>query len=161
MRLIKILLSLAMALMAIIYATQNVMNLETAHATVGYVLGMGENAVYPKSFLPAITNSGLVWAAIGTIITFEYLAGLLLLIGTFKLWGARNSDAMGFDMAKKTTLIGCGVGMLVWFGLFHVIGGALFQMWQTEIGDGSLRGAFWFGGMLAFSALYISLTPDA
>ena len=67
---------------------------------------------------------------------------------------------MAFDQAKKAVYLGAGIGMLVWFGLFHVLGGAVFQQWQTEAGDGSLRGAFWFGAMMALTAMFIAVTPD-
>ena len=70
---------------------------------------------------------------------------------------ANNSirgDSLSFHLAKRWTLVGAGLGMLVWFGLFHVLGGALFQQWQTQAGDGSLRGAFWYGAMMALVSLY-------
>ena len=41
--------------------------------------------------------------------------------------------------------------MVVWFGGFIVIGGALFQMWQTQIGGGSFDDAFTYavtGGLV-------------
>ena len=34
--------------------------------------------------------------------------------------------------------------MVVWIGFFVALGGAWFQMWQTEVGTGSLEGAFMF-----------------
>lgn len=160
LRLVKILLSLFLALLALFYAGQNIANLDQAFGAVGYVLGRVDHAVYPGSIVPAVTQPALVWAAVSTIITLELLTGLVLLKGTWNLWQARHRDAMGFDLAKRATLIGAGLGMIVWFGLFHVIGGALFQQWQTEVGDGSLRGAFWFGGIMALTALYIAQTPD-
>jgi predicted small integral membrane protein len=145
LRMIKVLLALMLALLAIAYATQNVVNIEQAHAAVSYVLGRVDHAVYPNSFMPAIS---------------EYLAGLVLLKGAFDLFRARGEGAMAFDQSKKFVYVGAGIGMLVWFGLFHVIGGAIFQQWQTEAGDGSLSGAFWFGAMMALTSLFIAVTPD-
>jgi predicted small integral membrane protein len=160
LRIIKILLSLFLALLALFYATQNMVNLEQAFGAVAYVLGNVDHAVYPESFGPAITAKPLLWAALFTIILMEYLTGLVLLKGTLDLWLARSGDSAAFRSAKRWTLVGAGLGMLVWFGLFHVLGGALFQQWQTQAGDGSLRGAFWYGAMMALVALYIAQTPD-
>jgi predicted small integral membrane protein len=160
LRIIKILLSLMLSLLALFYVTQNVVNLEQAYGAVAYVLGNVDHVVYPESFGPAITATPLVWAAVFTIIGLEYLTGFVLLKGTFDLWRARGGDAMAFEAAKRWTLVGAGIGMLVWFGLFHVLGGALFQQWQTEVGDGSLTGAFWYGAIMALVALYIAQTPD-
>ncbi len=160
LRLIKILLALMLAGLAIAYATQNVVNIEQAFGAVGYVLGRVDHAVYPGSFMPAITSPALIWVAVAIIVTMEYLAGLVLLKGAIDLWRARGEGAMAFDQAKKAVYVGAGLGMLVWFGLFHVLGGAVFQQWQTEAGDGSLRGAFWFGAMMALTATFIAVTPD-
>lgn len=160
LRMIKVLLALMLALLAIAYATQNVVNIEQAHAAVSYVLGRVDHAVYPNSFMPAISSPALVWLAIGIIVAMEYLAGLVLLKGAFDLFRARGEGAMAFDQSKKFVYVGAGIGMLVWFGLFHVIGGAIFQQWQTEAGDGSLSGAFWFGAMMALTSLFIAVTPD-
>ena len=160
LRIIKILLSLFLALLALFYATQNVVNLEQAFGAVAYVLGNVDHAVYPESFGPAITAEPLLWAALFTIILMEYLTGLVLLKGTLDLWRARRGDRESFAASKQWTLVGAGLGMLIWFGLFHVFGGALFQQWQTQAGDGSLRGAFWYGAMMALVALYIAQTPD-
>ena len=54
----------------------------------------------------------------------------------------------------------CGVAMLTWFGLFHAIGGALFQQWQTPAGDQSLHGAFWFVASIGIVTLYITRVED-
>ena len=47
--------------------------------------------------------------------------------------------------------------MVVWFGLFGVIGGAYFQMWQTEIGALSLEGAFQYAGMSGIVLLFVNM----
>jgi len=57
-------------------------------------------------------------------------------------------------------LAGAGAALIVWFGLITVVGGAFFQMWQTELGAASLEGAFQFLESAAFVALFINL-PDS
>ena len=44
---------------------------------------------------------------------------------------------------------GAGAGVLLWFGLFSALGGAYFQMWQTQLGNAALEGAFWYSAQLA------------
>ena len=39
-------------------------------------------------------------------------------------------------------------------------GSGFFQMWQNEVGDGSLRGAFYFATMSVLTILFVSLTDD-
>jgi predicted small integral membrane protein len=160
MRIIKILLALNMALLCLVYVGQNFFNLDSTFGALAYVLGNTDHQVYPDSFGPTLTSSALVWIAVIVVLGFETISGLVLFKGAMNLAQARNAVPADFQAAKKLVYIGAGLGMLTWFGLFHVMGGALFQMWQTTVGDGSLGGAFWIGGILALSALFIALVPD-
>lgn len=156
-RYIKILLVVFASLLCLSYATQNVANLDAAFAAVGYVMGMQDHVVYPASFMPAVQSPALVWAALALVIALEFTAGLLIAKGAFDMWSVRRGDAVAFDAAKRLALVGTGVGMLVWMGLFGVVGGAVFQMWQTPAGAASLEGAFQFFGSMALVALFIAL----
>lgn len=160
MRTIKILLSLNMALLCLVSFGQNLANPDSAFGFFSYVLGNTGHEVYPASLVPAVTSPLLIWIAMVTVFIFELLSGLLVLNGTWHLWRARNAVPADFQAAKKTTYLGAGLGVLTWFGLFHVVGGTFFQMWQTPVGVGSLRGAFWYGGILVLSSLFIALLPD-
>jgi predicted small integral membrane protein len=48
------------------------------------------------------------------------------------------------------------MALVVWFGGFIVIGGVLFQMWQTKIGAGSFHDAFIFAAMGGLVLLILS-----
>lgn len=160
MRIIKTLLGLNMALMCLVYAGQNLANLDSTYAALSYVMSNADHLVYPESIAPAVTSPILVWIAMVMVICFEVIAGLLILNGAWHLWSTRKGPPADFQAAKKLVYIGAGLGMLTWFGLFHLVGGAWFQMWQTTPGAGSLGGAFWYGGILALSALFIAAVPD-
>ncbi len=160
LRVIKILLSLAIAFICIVYAAQNLANLPQALGAVGYVMGNVGHEVYPASIGPSLTSPFIVGAALAIIITLEFAAGLSALKGGWDLCAARKADAGQFDAAKRWVYIGAGLAMLVWFGLFHGIGGAFFQQWQTQVGDGSLTGAFWYGAIPAMIAVYLAVVPD-
>ncbi|NIP18614.1 MAG: DUF2165 family protein [Xanthomonadales bacterium] len=157
---LKVILSLCVAAMCLVYAGQNLANLDQAYGAVAYVMGNVDHQVYPNSFGPTITSPALLWVALIIIIGLEITAGLVTLKGTWDLFQARSADAATFDRAKRVTLIGVGLTLLVWFGLFHVIGGAVFQQWQTEAGDGSLTGAFWYCAMPMLVGLYLTQMPD-
>jgi predicted small integral membrane protein len=75
------------------------------------------------------------------------------------MWQARNADRATFSASKKWAQIGSGVGVFVWFGLFGVIGAALFQMWQTTVGAGSMNGAFQYFFYCAITLLFLN-QPD-
>jgi len=160
MRTVKILLGLCISLLCLFYATQNVANIEQAYGAVAYVIGNLEHEVYPISFGPSVTHPGGVWLATVAIIAMEYLAGMLAFKGAWDLWAARKAPAESFARARKFVNLGAGVGMLTWFGLFQVIGGAFFQQWQTAAGEQSVRHAALFVTMLGVVVLYINLVPD-
>ncbi|WFL77254.1 DUF2165 domain-containing protein [Altererythrobacter arenosus] len=133
----------ALGLMALLYVIHNIMNINEAYGAVGYVLSLENNAVFDNNLLPAIAG-GMVPVMAWIIFLFEIATGLICLLGAWKLWQARGADAAGFEAAKGTAKLGAGLAVIVWFGFFGVIGGAGYQMWQSEIGAGSLADAFKF-----------------
>jgi len=150
---IKTAIAAFVALFCLFYAVQNLMNLHAAHGFVGLMASMADHVAYPNHFGPAVTSSALVWIMLFIIIAGELLAGLLAAKGTLDMWRTRGGDVDTFNAAKTYALAGCGVGVLVWFGIFSAVGGAYFQMWQTEAGAGPLREASIFSIQMA--ALYL------
>ncbi len=135
MRWIKILLAAFVAIFCVFYAVQNVVNLHSGHGFVAYVASMADHAAYPKHFGPAITAPALTWTMFAIIIALELTAGLLAARGAYDMFRTRAGSADDFHAAKSFALLGCGVAMIVWFGLFSAIAGAYFQIWQTEAGE--------------------------
>ena len=158
-RYLKILFVVICALMALIYVGQNFANPGAAHQSMMYVMSGADHQAYPDSFGPKFTNPALGWIAIVIVFSLEVATGLLLARGAWDMWRARSLEAEGFRESLKWAQIGCGVGVLVWFGLFGVIGAAFFQMWQTAIGDGSMRGAFQLFMSCAVTLLFLN-QPD-
>jgi predicted small integral membrane protein len=156
---LKIDLAVFIALFCLFYATQNMVNLEGAYGAVSYVLSMEGHTAYPAHFGPPITGSGLVWMAVWAIIALEYAAGVFAAWGAWNLWAARSGSAGDFNAAKQYVTIAAGFALLVWFGFFSAIGGAYFQMWQTEVGKGSLEHALIFVCSIGIVTLFINL-PD-
>ena len=155
-RYIKILMSASVALFCLMYALQNVWNLDAAGWFVSYTTGMEGHEAYPNHFGPAITAPALHSIMLWIIIALEITAGLLAAKGAFDLFKARNGSADEFNGAKTYAIAGCGVGILVWFGLFSAIAGAYFQIWQTEAGGGALANASMFSVQLGVIWLLIS-----
>lgn len=159
-RYLKILLTTFIALLGLIYATQNMVNLDAAYGVISTVAGMEGHNYYTNSLGPAITSPFLIWMTIAIIIGSEYLVGLFAAKGAWDLWQARSGTAETFNKAKQFALLGGGMALFVWFGLFGVIGGAYFQMWQTELGQLSLEGAFQYGGASALATLFIYMKDE-
>ena len=160
-RLLKVATSLSVALLALFYVAHNLANWAAAQDAIGYVLSQQDHAVYPNNLAPAVASPALVTAVLALICAGEAAAGLLALVGTWRLWAARKAERAAFAAAKRFAVLGAGAAVLVWFLLFAVFGGALYQMWQTEVGAGSLEGAFQFAGLSFLTLIYLSLPePD-
>jgi len=156
-RYLKIDLAIFMSLFCLFYATQNIVNLQGAYSFVFAVLTMEGHTAYPAHFGPAINSPALIWISLWIIILLEYLAGILALKGAWDMWSARKSSGTDFNAAKNFVMLGAGVALFVWFGLFSAIGGAYFQMWQTELGGAALNGAFQFAVLIGVVALFINM----
>jgi len=159
-RYLKIVFVAFISLLCLFYAGQNVANLDSCYQAFAYVLSMADHQVYPDSIFPAVQNGAVTWLVLTVVVALEFLAGLLAAKGAWDLWSARKGPAGTFNSAKTYALLGCGTGIVVWLGLFAVFGGALFQMWQTEIGAGSLEDAFQFFAACAFIFLIINAADE-
>lgn len=159
-RILKIIFTAIVALQALLFAIQNVVNLDAAYQTTAYVLGNQDHVAYTSSIAPSITNSAFIWLALIVILIGEFSAGFLAAKGAFDLWKYRNASAAEFNAAKHYAIIGCGVSIVVWFGLFMVMAAAYFQMWQTTIGAGSYNDAFKIFTASMLVLLYLNQTDD-
>ena len=150
-RYLKILLVVFVGLSGWLLVAGNIANWYSGLEHVRYVLSMEGHEVYGTHIFPPVTNSALVTLAYLIILSGEFLVGALSLKGAWDLFSARGESAEVFSAAKKYAVLGTGMAMVVWYGGFVVIGGTLFQMWQTTLGDASFDGAFVFaagGGLV-------------
>lgn len=157
-RYLKIALVASIALLCLLYAAQNLANLTAAHGFVSAAVGMENHVVYPASFGPAITSPLLAWVILAVIIAGELAAGVVSAWGAGRLWKVRRADAATFDSAKSLAIVGAGIALLVWFGLFTAVGGAYFQMWQTELGAASLAGSFQYLASIGIVLLFVNMS---
>ncbi len=159
-RYLKIIFVALISLLCLFYAGQNVANLNSCYQAFAYVLSMADHQVYPASIFPPIQNPVLTWLVLAVVVALEFLGGLFAAKGAWDLWAARKAPAVTFNTSKTYALLGCGTGIVIWLGLFGVFGGALFQMWQTDIGKGSLADAFQFFVACAFVFLIVISADD-
>jgi predicted small integral membrane protein len=157
---LKSVLALFVALFCLMYALQNVVNLQSAFAFVQLVVGMSGHEAYPNHFGPAFASPAIVWLLLWIIITAEALAGLLAAKGALDMWRARNAGADSFNAAKKYGILGAGLAVIIWFGFFSAIGGAYFQMWQTQAGAQALQGAFQYSMLNGLILIFLSMRDE-
>jgi predicted small integral membrane protein len=154
-RQLKALFAALLGLMALFYVIQNIINLEQATGAIAYVLSLADANSYPKNLLPPVgppLSTIVAWF----VFLCEAATGVLLLLGGWRLWGARGTDAAGFESAKATAKLGAGLAVFTWFGLFATFGAAGYQMWQTATGASSMNGAFQFCTFALLLLVYLN-----
>jgi predicted small integral membrane protein len=159
-RYLKIVFVAFISLLCLFYGTQNVFNLEACYQAFAYVLGAADHQIYTDQVIPAIQSPVIIWLTLVAVVGLEFTAGVVAAKGTWDLWKARTAPAEVFNGAKTYALIGCGLGIVIWLGFFSVLGGALFIMWQTDVGRGSLENAYQFFGACAFIFMIVSVADD-
>ncbi|MDT8322105.1 MAG: DUF2165 family protein [Xanthomonadales bacterium] len=148
-----------LALNHLIYAIQNLFNLKQAHGFVEAVFTQQETPFYPRSIMPPLRSPVLTWAGLFVIIAAETTVGVMLAASAFLMAAAAGTTPANFAAAGEWALIGCGVALLLWFGLFLSIGAALFQMWQTPLGQGAMSDAYRNGVFAALVLLLLLFLP--
>ena len=160
LRWLKIVLVVFVALQGLFYAVQNLVNLHAAHSFVNNVLSMANHTVYPNHFGPALGSAPLTWSALGIIIAGEFAVGLVGLKGAYDMFAARRSTEAVFGHAKRYAFLACGVAVALWFGLFMVLGGAYFQMWQTQQGFTAFHSAFMYAAISGLVMLIVAARDE-
>lgn len=159
-RYLKIILVVFVGLQGLTYAAGNIINWEEAKGFVGYVLSLEGHEVYPNDLAPAITSPALVTLTLMVIVTCEFLVGAVSMIGAMKMLGAAGKPADQFNASKSFAILGCGIGVALWFGLFTVVGGGILGMWQTPLGDGSMDGAFIYFMSSGLVMVFVAMRDD-
>jgi predicted small integral membrane protein len=157
-RLVKVAMVAATAVFALLVAFNNVVDYGTNYDFVRHTLSM--DTTFPGNALMrrAITSPTLWTVAYWLIIVAEAATGLVLAWAAVRLAAAARSRAELFNAAKSLVLIGAGLGFLLWFGGFMVVGGEWFVMWQSKSWNGQ-EAAFRFYVSLLAVAIFVN-QPD-
>lgn len=107
----------------------------------------------------AIMDPALHQAGFAVIIAAEFLVGILCSVGgLLLLLTVFSSNQPRLAVGKAFGLAGCGVGVLVWYLGFAVIGAEYFGMWANEWNGQAT--AYAFTGVLLLAMIYLA-QPEA
>jgi predicted small integral membrane protein len=137
----------------------NLFNIASAQSFVSAVISAPEQPYY-KVIGPAFSAGWQGWLGLVIIMAGELAVGVLGFFGAARMFGNRAVLSAGFQKGKNLAIAGGAIGVLVWYGGFVVLGEMYFNMWQTEIGLGSVNGAFRYGTVCAVLMFFISLRDD-
>lgn len=146
------------AAFALLVAFDNVVAYGTNYEFVRHTLSM--DTTFPgDTLIGRAIKSPTLWSlAYWAIIAAEALTGLVLACAALRLAVALRRPAATFNAAKSLVLVGAGLGFLLWFGGFMVVGGEWFAMWQSKSWNGQ-EAAFRFYISLLAVAIFVD-RPD-
>ncbi|HET6554501.1 MAG TPA: DUF2165 domain-containing protein [Dyella sp.] len=149
-RLSRILLMAAIALWLALVAFGNLTDYDSNWPFVQHVLAM--DTIFPGAGIHyrAIHAPWLQRTAYALIIATEMLAAVLCGLGAWRLWSERAASGAAFHRAKRVSVLGLTVGVVLWLGGFIAVGGEWFGMWMSTQWNG-LESAFRFVVVLLFA----------
>ena len=154
-RLVKVAMVASCALLALLVAFNNLVDYGSNYEFVRHTFSM--DTTFPDNALKvrAIT-SPVVWTlGYWLIILIEAATGGVLAFAAFRLAGALAGPAPAFGAAKQYVVIGVGLGFVLWFTGFMVVGGEWFAMWQSKMWNGQ-EPAFRFYMTLLAVGIFVS-----
>ena len=157
-RIVKVIMVGCLALFALLVTFDNLIDYDTNYTFVRHVLTM--DTTFPGNALlyRRITSPALWQAGYALIIAGEGLTGAVLAVAAVVLGRRLRSDAAAFSRAKRFVYLGAGLGFLVWFFGFMVVGGEWFQMWQSAMWNGQ-EAAFRFYMTILVVLIFVN-QPD-
>jgi predicted small integral membrane protein len=155
MRVLKSLLVACIGVTALLYAVQNLANVDDMRAQMRLMQAGAEGAdAFFHSNSPALS-----WAAFAVAVLFQFVIAAVALKGAWHLFAARKGTAEEFKDAKTVAVWAGGLSLLAWFALFLMTGGGLFQ-WGSDSGQFALTKAFELGTTSALTILFVWGTTD-
>lgn len=146
MRIFKSILVSLIGLTALMYALQNLGNIDA----------MGRQIDAAPS---AATSPALNWTGFVLITLCQFAIAAVALKGAWELLAARKGTADEFKEAKSTAVWAGGLSLLSWFALSLMVGAGLFQ-WGTDFGAAALAKSFALGTTSALTILFVWGTRD-
>ena len=160
LRSLKIATAFFVALLGLLHVVGNLANLQAAIGFVGAVTAGSEQPSYTLYGPPAMSRI-LHGFALALILLGELAVAGLAFTAVFMMLRNRSADAQLFAAATRPAVAACAVGMLVWFGIFIVIGEGYFMIWQTAAGAGPIAGAMRYGTVCGLFMVFLLLAPDS
>ena len=159
LRTLKIVTAVFVALLGLLHVFGNLANLQAAMGFVAVVTSAADQPYYAP-YGPPISSNALHVVVLAMILAGEVAVAALASAGVYGMLKSRLAAPDVFAGATRPAVAACAVGMLVWFGLFIVIGEGYFMLWQSQAGAGPIAGAMRYGAVCGFFMLFLLLAPD-
>ena len=154
-RVVKLVMVASLAIFAFLVTFGNVTDYGANFGFVRHVLSM--DTTFPGDALAyrAITDPALWRFGYGVIILGEGMTCAAFAVAAVELARSLRSEAARFRRSKRFVFVGAGLGFLVWFFGFMVVGGEWFAMWQSQLWNGQ-QAAFRFYMTLVGVVIFVN-----
>lgn len=125
------------ALYFTLIAFGNITDYGTNFAFVKHVMGMDTTFRDGDLMWRAITNSILLHLSYAGLILWETATAVVCWIATVLTIRSFRQSGTAFESARRFTILGLLMSILLWAGAFLTIGGEWFAMWQSETWNGT------------------------
>ena len=136
LRAAKLALVFAVALYYTLLVFNNTSDFNSNYQLVRHVLMMDSTFPGNRAMWRALNQPAWQLAFYITIIAWEFVTMILCLWGGWRITRALQGTAAAFDRAKRISIIGLTLALLMWLLAFLTIGGEWFLMWQSKAWNG-------------------------
>lgn len=158
-RIAKLLLVAGLALLYTLIIFNNVTDPDSNYQFVRHVLTMDTTFPGNNGMWRALPSPAWHWAFFASIIVWEIITAILLWWGLVSLLRALRRSGAEFHAAKRITVIGLTLSLLMWLVAFLAVGGEWFLMWQSATWNG--QEAAFRNFVVVGLVLMLLLQPDA
>lgn len=158
MRIAKIAMTAAVALLMSVIAFGNITDYGTNFAFVEHVMSM--DTLFPTTTITyrAITTPALHHAAYALITAAEIVVAVVCWLGAFALVRALRAPSGLFNRAKALAVAGLALGFLLYQFGFITVGGEWFGMWMSQQWNG-VPSAFRYLMIIILVLIFVAM-PD-
>jgi predicted small integral membrane protein len=135
-RLSKLLLLVAVACFYAVVVFNNLTDFESNYQFVRHVMMMDTTFPHNHSMWRAVPGPRWHRAFYVSIITWEIVTSLVLWLGVIRLGRRLLAPAEEFEVAKRVSIAGLTMSMLMWLFAFLTVGAEWFLMWQSHEWNG-------------------------
>ena len=131
-RLVQIVVAALAGIYMLLVGIDNVLDYDVNFEFAKHVMGMKD--LFPNNDLDDERSISQLWLIhvfyIGIII-LEISGGLITLKGMVDIINHRQSESFIFIQQKRFAILGVLIGLVLWAGVFLIVAGEWFQMWQS------------------------------
>lgn len=136
-RIIKSLMVLTIACYFLLVIFNNLTDYMANFNYVSHVMSMDTTFPNNSSIWRSITHKGFHHFSYALIILWEIIVCFVCSKASLLLFKNIKNDH-GFTKAKQLANLGIGLGLILWFAGFIIVGGEWFLMWQSATWNGQM-----------------------